>query len=926
MRFDLVRAVGVGFLEDRTLELAPGLNVVHGPNEAGKSTWHAALLAGWLGLRRGRGAQRADDRAFHDRYRPWSGAALVAEVEVVTDDGRRLRFRHNLTDLADHEVTDGANQIVTGHYEQDGTADGAKLLGLTREMATATLCVSQAELLRVLEGADGLHEQLQRAAASAGSGRGTAANAIERLERFRREAVGTDRVTAVRPLRRAMDALADARAALRAASTAHEDALALRRERDVVTSRLGSLEQRRAALARGIQAADVAGQRAHVERLERLARAAAATGERLPAEEELVVDVRDALGRYTRRPPVPDEGPDPAALRAELAALPVEPDGDREAAPEVGAAYRDYDEARHRLRLHEEDADEADPDAHLLAADPALLDEVAAILERPLPGPDPDLERRIAELEAGRGDVGAARRRWVPVAAGAALALVGAVALLAGATTPGAVALVAAAVLAALGLRAHPRAAEPAGAAELASLRARRQAQGDERRRLEAEREIALERLRARGVAGDTDAPVAAPAELRALASRAREARRAQERRTQARARRQELHQAVERAAGRLHLALDARGVDPDEDVEHRHASYLRACRARAEQARRAARRADLTSRLESAERLAEASGRQAAERQAAAEALVAAAASVGFEGRDADAAAVFADDWLRGEQVAREQAAAAQRAATQLEAALGTGSSLADLQARLRAAEEAVGAAVPVDDPAAARHELDELAREAAELRSRADQLDGRLDAADGAATPVTEAEELVALREEELDRVKRLDATLRTTVELLGEAQTRVQQDLAPILRDGVLQVLPSLTGGRYDDVQVVPATLEVRVRTAAGAYRSATQLSHGTAEQVYLALRLVLADYLVTTGEIAPLVLDDVTVQFDEDRTVACLELLRDAAAGRQIVLFSQEREVASWARSHLHGPRDRFQELPPVTAEPTDLPGG
>ena len=73
MRFESVTAYAFGRLRDETLQLAPGVNVIWGPNEAGKSTWHAALYAGLCGMRRGRGRARAEDSDFQERHKPWEG-------------------------------------------------------------------------------------------------------------------------------------------------------------------------------------------------------------------------------------------------------------------------------------------------------------------------------------------------------------------------------------------------------------------------------------------------------------------------------------------------------------------------------------------------------------------------------------------------------------------------------------------------------------------------------------------------------------------------------------------------------------------------------------------------------------------------------------------------------------------------------------
>ena len=63
---------------------------------------------------------------------------------------------------------------------------------------------------------------------------------------------------------------------------------------------------------------------------------------------------------------------------------------------------------------------------------------------------------------------------------------------------------------------------------------------------------------------------------------------------------------------------------------------------------------------------------------------------------------------------------------------------------------------------------------------------------------------------------------------------------------------------------------------------------------------------------------MLLDDVTVHADAGRVPALLELLREAADERQIVLFTQQEQVLAWARQHLDDPRHGLRELTPVPA--------
>ena len=88
-----------------------------------------------------------------------------------------------------------------------------------------------------------------------------------------------------------------------------------------------------------------------------------------------------------------------------------------------------------------------------------------------------------------------------------------------------------------------------------------------------------------------------------------------------------------------------------------------------------------------------------------------------------------------------------------------------------------------------------------------------------------------------------------------------------------------------------------------------------AHGTTEQLYLLLRVALAQHLASTEETAPLILDDVTVQSDRERTWAVLDLLHEVSEQRQVVLFTQEDEVLSWAERELREPHDLLVTLPP-----------
>ena len=143
---------------------------------------------------------------------------------------------------------------------------------------------------------------------------------------------------------------------------------------------------------------------------------------------------------------------------------------------------------------------------------------------------------------------------------------------------------------------------------------------------------------------------------------------------------------------------------------------------------------------------------------------------------------------------------------------------------------------------------------------------------------------------RLQELERTYRaLDRALQT----LAVAKSELQRRFAPRITQQAQELFRNLTGGRYDRM-----TLAQDLSVQAGAegedtLRSPLYRSDGTADQLYLALRLAVARELTPA---APLILDDALVRFDDTRLGAAMEILRREAENKQVILFTcQTREL-------------------------------
>jgi DNA repair protein SbcC/Rad50 len=122
-----------------------------------------------------------------------------------------------------------------------------------------------------------------------------------------------------------------------------------------------------------------------------------------------------------------------------------------------------------------------------------------------------------------------------------------------------------------------------------------------------------------------------------------------------------------------------------------------------------------------------------------------------------------------------------------------------------------------------------------------------------------------------------------------------------------------LPTITNGLYRRAAVDPEELVVRVKPEGGEWREAMLLSHGTREQIYVLLRIAMAEHLTrSSDETCPLLLDEVTAHCDPVRTEAILNLLLEMSRERQVIVFSQEQDVYAWGQRSLTD-RDRLQTL-------------
>lgn len=918
MRIESVTAHAFGPLTGETLELAPGMTVIVGDNESAKSSWHAAIYSALCGRRRGKGRAPKDEQRFVDLHRPWDGGQWLVSAVVCLDDGRRIELWQDLDGKVDCHATDLAlGRDVSGEVMHEGTPDAARWLGLDRRSFVATACVYQAQLLGVLDGADGLQSNLERTAATAGAD-ATATEALDRLETFRAEHVGRGDARSTRPLRLASTSIDRERRALDEAQGAHEAYLRALEEAEQLRQ-AAEEEERRVALCETAASYKLTSDlRTRYERVVELDRGFAGIAPpKATHADALSTKVARALeARRSRPEAVVLDGPSAAEIEAEIARLPAMPDGPLAVGPETRQAYDELRQSEQVLEAHDATRPSL-AETSLPAVDTAEVLELAQALEQHPPTVDPAVADRVQVVTEQVHKLKATNRRsTLLLGAGLLLAVAGALGAILGPRITGVLALVGVVLIAAGALTRKGRSLA-AAQAELSEI------QAQDARARESTSRIAEARQRAEARCGELGIPPV-PASLRTLVGQLARHDTYEEQIGTWGQRRTGLVGAREHAAERLRSALVGAREPAGEDVMVAFAEHGDRCRERARVAAEAGRRPGLEAQLRERKRSEEMAANAASARQAADDQVLEAARACGLPRGSPDGAAAALDAWELRRQGELDDLDTRQKDWVELQALLG-GRTVDELAGALSAAEKDVQARVArfdsneiaalADQDVASK--LPMLQEVATAARTKVATAEGALGEQARRLPSVAGAQEALARAEAELARVRELDETLVATSELLTKAQEGVQRDVAPLLASTLTRWLPKITAGRYVDATVDPTTLEVRVCGPSRRWRRADRLSHGTAEQVYLLLRVTLSRHLTGDNGVCPLLLDDVTVQADAARTVEILELLHELSAEQQVVVFAQERVVAEWAQRNLHEPVDAIRELPVVS---------
>ena len=210
----------------------------------------------------------------------------------------------------------------------------------------------------------------------------------------------------------------------------------------------------------------------------------------------------------------------------------------------------------------------------------------------------------------------------------------------------------------------------------------------------------------------------------------------------------------------------------------------------------------------------------------------------------------------------------------------------------RFDAFREALGSA----DPNRLGDESDRLSELYAEVDARRNALREERGGIDTELAQLTGEEESSALRirrstlEEQLREHAREWSRLTIAEALLEKTRQKFEQERQPSVIRHAQDFFSGVTGQRYQRLYAPIGEQTITVTDAAGANKRPDELSRGTREQLYLALRFGLIREFGEHAERLPVVVDEALVNFDPERARLAAESFAQLSETNQVLVFT------------------------------------
>ncbi len=217
--------------------------------------------------------------------------------------------------------------------------------------------------------------------------------------------------------------------------------------------------------------------------------------------------------------------------------------------------------------------------------------------------------------------------------------------------------------------------------------------------------------------------------------------------------------------------------------------------------------------------------------------------------------------------------------------------------------------------DPDGIRGDIERLKEEIGRLTAEKSLLDqtigsartelGRMNGGDEAALIAGEIQSILGGIERDVEHYTRLRIAGRVLTLAMERFREKSQ---GPILRKAS-ELFNRITCGSFEGLRADHGPdghpVLVGVRNQGKEAIAVEGMSDGTADQLYLALRLAGLEHYLDANEPMPFIVDDILIKFDNARATAALQVLAELSGRTQVIFFTHHRHLVELAVKDLPG---------------------
>ena len=128
------------------------------------------------------------------------------------------------------------------------------------------------------------------------------------------------------------------------------------------------------------------------------------------------------------------------------------------------------------------------------------------------------------------------------------------------------------------------------------------------------------------------------------------------------------------------------------------------------------------------------------------------------------------------------------------------------------------------------------------------------------------------------------------KLAIYFLEQGKLKFEREQQPKVLKKAGQFFQTITGQEYVEIFAPLGENKITVRTKNGEVKEPHQLSRGTAEQLYLSLRLGYLQDVAEKKRHLPIIMDDILVNFDPQRAVSALQAILELSKSMQVFYFT------------------------------------